>query len=83
MTGPPPVDRKLGFNVIKVRPGIDLDMEDFRLKVTQAFHHQSEFPVGFLIEIGELRIYHAGDTVYDASLGKINTDVALIPIGGT
>ncbi len=81
--GPPPVDRKLGFNVIKVRPGNSLDFDGFKLRVIKAFHHQSEFPVGFLIEIGELRIYHAGDTYYDSGLGRINTDIALLPIGGT
>ncbi|MBR9681174.1 MAG: metal-dependent hydrolase [Candidatus Altiarchaeota archaeon] len=81
--GPPPVERKLGFNVVKVRPNNSMKFDEFNLRVTQAFHHQSEVPLGYILEIGELRIYHAGDTYYDKSLGKLNTDIALLPIGGT
>ena len=81
--GPAPVERKLDFNIIKIRPNNVLDFDGFKLRVTNAFHEKSETPVGLIIEIGDLRIYHAGDTMYDKSLGKINTDVALLPIGGT
>ncbi len=80
--GPPPVERKLGFKIIKVRPGNKLDYPNFTLKVMPAFHHQSEFPVGYLLDFDGVRVYHAGDTYYNAELGKINTDVALLPIGG-
>jgi L-ascorbate metabolism protein UlaG (beta-lactamase superfamily) len=80
--GPPPVERKLLTKIVKVRPGNKLDYDEFTLRVVEAFHHQSEFPVGYLLDFDGLRVYHAGDTYYDSSLAKINTEVALLPIGG-
>jgi len=80
--GPPPVERVLNRTVIKVRPGTKLEYPDFTLRATPAFHHQSEFPIGYLLDFNGLRLYHAGDTYYDKELAKINTDVALLPIGG-
>lgn len=80
--GPPPVERKLVTKIVKVRPGNKLDYEKFSLRVEPAFHHQSELPVGYLLDFDGLRVYHAGDTYYNKELGKINTDVALLPIGG-
>ena len=81
--GPPPVERKIGQKIVKVRPGNEFKYDKFTLRVVPAFHHQSEFPVGFLLDFGGLRVYHAGDTVYNKELGGINTDVALLPVGGT
>ena len=81
--GPPPIERKLGLKTIKVRPGNEFEYPKFMLRVIQAYHHQSEFPVGFLLDFGGLRVYHAGDTVYNKDLSSVNTDVALLPIGGT
>mgnify|MGYP000064709504 CR=1 FL=1 len=81
--GPPPVERKLDFKIVKVRPGNELDYGDFIVRVIPAFHHQSEFPVGFLLDFDGFRIYHAGDTYYDRTLADVNTDIAMVPIGGT
>ncbi|HDR53365.1 MAG TPA: metal-dependent hydrolase [archaeon] len=81
--GPPQVDRVLGQKVIKVRPGNELKYDKFMLRIIPAFHHQSEFPVGYLMDFNGFRIYHAGDTYYDDKLAHVNTDVALLPIGGT
>jgi L-ascorbate metabolism protein UlaG (beta-lactamase superfamily) len=80
--GPPPVERKLTMKIVKVRPGNKLDYDKFSLRVEPAFHQQSEFPVGYLLDFDGLRVYHAGDTYYNKELAKINTDVALLPIGG-
>lgn len=81
--GPPPLERKLGFKMVKVRPGNEFDYDDFILRVVPAFHERSEFPVGFLLDFDGLRVYHAGDTMYDKKLRDVSTDVALLPIGGT
>lgn len=72
------------------------DFGSFKLKLTQALHGSSvggdngpaEYlgnPCGFLINIGDKTIYHAGDTGLFgdmALLGRLNAiDVALLPIG--
>lgn len=38
--------------------------------------------VGYIIEVGGLRIYHAGDTAVMPEMKDISVDVALLPIGG-
>lgn len=41
--------------------------------------------VGFILELGEFRIYHAGDTGLTTDMGLLqamNVDLALLPIGG-
>jgi len=48
------------------------------------FHPKADGKVGFVIELGGLRIYHAGDTdaiPEMAALGSV--DVALVPVSGT
>jgi L-ascorbate metabolism protein UlaG (beta-lactamase superfamily) len=80
--GPAPVERKLVTKIVKVKPGTKLEYDKFSLQVEPAFHHQSELPVGYLLDFDGLRVYHAGDTYYDSSLAKINTDVAMLPVGG-
>ncbi|MFP3895846.1 MAG: MBL fold metallo-hydrolase [Anaerolineales bacterium] len=39
--------------------------------------------VGYLVEVGERRIYHAGDTDLIPEMDDIRCDVALLPAGGT
>jgi L-ascorbate metabolism protein UlaG (beta-lactamase superfamily) len=38
--------------------------------------------VGYIIELGGLRIYHAGDTVLMQGMNSFSADVVLLPIGG-
>ncbi|MDI3539024.1 MAG: hypothetical protein PWQ52_147 [Methanolobus sp.] len=38
--------------------------------------------VGYILEIGGLRIYHAGDTAVIPEMRNFSVDVALLPIGG-
>jgi L-ascorbate metabolism protein UlaG (beta-lactamase superfamily) len=48
------------------------------------FHPKADGKVGFVIELGGLRVYHAGDTDVIpemAALGSV--DVALVPVSGT
>jgi len=39
--------------------------------------------VGFIITVAGVRIYHAGDTDVIPEMDDIETDVALLPVGGT
>jgi len=45
--------------------------------------HPRGLGVGYIIEIGRVRIYHAGDTDLIPEMKNIQTDIALLPIGGT
>ena len=39
--------------------------------------------MGFIVTVGGRRIYHAGDTDLIPEMDAIETDVALLPAGGT
>ncbi|TGC06754.1 MBL fold metallo-hydrolase [Methanolobus halotolerans] len=45
--------------------------------------HPREDGVGYIIEVGGLRIYHSGDTDFIPEMSDFSADVALLPIGGT
>ena len=47
------------------------------------FHPKANNWLGFVIEIGNVRIYYAGDTdIIDEMKTLKNIDVALLPVGG-
>jgi len=48
------------------------------------FHPKENNWVGYIFEVGETRIYHAGDTDFIPEMRNlIDIDVAMLPIGGT
>ena len=50
---------------------------------TRKPHHKGEC-VGYILQIGNLRIYHAGDTDLIPEMSNLgNIDIAFLPIGGT
>jgi L-ascorbate metabolism protein UlaG (beta-lactamase superfamily) len=79
-----------------VKPGDRLDAEGVTIEVLPAyntskfrspgkpFHPQTDGKVGFLLGIGAIRIYHAGDTDEIPEMAKAaGVDVALLPVSGT
>lgn len=51
--------------------------------VDKEYHKKNNNWVGYIITIGDEKIYVAGDTDYLEELDNIKCDLALIPIGGT
>ena len=49
----------------------------------QPFHPQTAGHVGYIVTIGGVRLYFAGDTDYIAEMDRIRCDVALLPVSGT
>lgn len=62
----------MGIN-IEVLPAYNIDKQ---------YHPKGE-GVGYLIEIGGVRIYHTGDTDFIPEMKDVSADVVLVPIGGT
>jgi len=46
------------------------------------FHPRANAWVGYVLDIGGVTYYHAGDTDHAPELDQVHTDVALLPIGG-
>lgn len=72
-----------------VKPGSDISVKDIHIEVTRAynvnkrFHPRDKDHVGFIVDVGGRRIYHAGDTDLIPEMKHIDADIALLPIGGT
>lgn len=51
--------------------------------VNKTFHTKEKGWVGYIIELGGIRYYFAGDTDINEENKKVKCDVAFIPVGGT
>jgi len=78
-----------------IEPGQDLDFGEVRISalasynIDKHFHPKEESWVGYLVKIGDVLIYHAGDTDLIPEMQKLTgykqkgkQFVALLPIGG-
>ena len=85
--------RELGKNITVVKAGTELVSDKIKVKVVEAYNlpqnesakimHKKSNGVGYLINIGDKVIYHAGDTDYIPEMQNIGRiDIALLPIGG-
>ena len=77
-----------GCDVKIVKPGDTIKVSDVSIEVVPAyninkdFHNQRDEWVGYVIEMNNVRIYHAGDTDLIEEMRK-DIDVALLPVSGT
>ncbi|AEM38958.1 hypothetical protein Pyrfu_1090 [Pyrolobus fumarii 1A] len=87
---------KTGLKVVSVAPGDKLELGDVVIETVPAyntnkfrapgvvFHPKEDGRVGYLIEVGGVRIFHAGDSdnipEYEQLRGRV--DVALLPVSG-
>ncbi|MGB9938480.1 MBL fold metallo-hydrolase [Methanosarcina sp.] len=65
-----------------------LEIKGTRIEVVPAYnidkpYHPRGSGVGYIVELGGIRIYHAGDCDFFPEMRSIRADVALLPIGGT
>lgn len=85
--------KELGKEITIVKPGIELDMGDIKIRTIEAYNekreekgklmHKKGDGVGYIVTINGKRIYHAGDTDLIPEMECLkNIDVALLPIGG-
>lgn len=81
--------RKLKGDVMVVKPGDTVEADGVTVEITPAyntnksFHPKSSGWIGFIINMGGKRIYHAGDTDRIPEMDKMRVDVALVPVSGT
>jgi L-ascorbate metabolism protein UlaG (beta-lactamase superfamily) len=78
---------KAGYKSLSV--GQTIQIGSFKItgvrayNLTKTFHPKSKNWLGYLIEVDGIKIYHAGDTDNIPEMKEIQTDIALLPIGGT
>lgn len=91
LVAPHDVARELSGDVTPVRPGETHDVAGVRFSTVPAyntreealeFHPRAKDWVGYVLELGGVSYYHAGDTDHAPELDDVRADVALLPIGG-
>lgn len=92
VVAPRDVAKELSGNVTAVAPGESHEISGVRFETVPAYnvveerldmHPKANAWVGYVIELGGRRYYHAGDTDALPELESLRTDVAMVPIGGT
>jgi L-ascorbate metabolism protein UlaG (beta-lactamase superfamily) len=84
------------IEIILSEPGKEISMENIKIKsipaynINKQFHPKNEGWVGYIIQLGSVVIYHAGDTDLIKEMSDLvgygkkgNYFIALLPIGGT
>lgn len=75
-------------DVLPISPGETVEACGVTVKAVVSYntnkpnHPASAGNVGFIVEVGGRRIYHAGDTDLIPEMSEIACDVALLPMGG-
>ncbi len=81
--------KKCNLNTKVVKEGDSVDLGWVNVKAVPAYNlnkpfHPRGLGVGFIIEINDKKIYHAGDTDFIPEMKELKgIDLALLPIGGT
>ena len=88
---PHDVAGELRGNIAPVEPGGTYEGDGLRFETVPAyntreealdFHPKANRWVGYVLELGGITYYHAGDTDHAPELSDVRSDVALLPIGG-
>jgi L-ascorbate metabolism protein UlaG (beta-lactamase superfamily) len=74
-------------DVVAMNIGATVEIKGFKISMVPALHSAGRgSPVGFVVESGGIKLYHAGDTALFGDMRVIgrlySPDVALLPIGG-
>ncbi|MBM3247259.1 MBL fold metallo-hydrolase [Candidatus Pacearchaeota archaeon] len=86
------IDKKIDIRIAE--PGTTMEFFDSKLRfwtipaynINKNFHTREDDWNGYIVQIGETKIYHAGDTDLIPEMKKLEgmgVDLALLPIGGT
>ncbi len=73
---------------IPVSAGETLHVGEFTItavaayNLTRRFHPRSSGWLGYLVEVGGMQVYHAGDTDLVPEMADLRPDIALLPVGG-
>ena len=87
------IDKKVNMQLIEAGEKLKLGNIEFHAvpayNINKQFHEKSEGWVGYVIKLGKVIIYHAGDTDLTEDMKKLtgyskegNKFIALLPIGG-
>lgn len=80
--------KKLKGDVRVMKPGDSISVKGVLVEavpaynVNKRFHPSDSGGLGFIVEFGGIRVYHAGDTDLIPEMSEIKADIALLPVSG-
>ncbi len=81
--------KKFKGRIKVLRPGDRTNIQGIEIEAVSAynvdknFHPKANQWLGFILTIGGVRIYHAGDTDFIPEMKDVRADIALLPVSGT
>jgi len=88
--GPADVAKEMGNDVIAMRPGQEMTIDQLKVKAIPAynigkkFHPKKNNWIGFIFTLSNnTTVYHAGDTDFIPEMNALKVDIALLPVSGT
>lgn len=81
--------KKLSGDVRVVKPGDSLKVGDVEVRAVPSyntdknFHPRANSWLGFVLDVGEVSVYHAGDSDHIPEMAELDVDIALLPVSGT
>lgn len=81
--------KKLRGPVTILKPGGSFRASGLKVEAVPAyntdktFHPRGKGWLGFIVEVGGVRVYHAGDTDFIPEMKELKVDIALLPVSGT
>jgi L-ascorbate metabolism protein UlaG (beta-lactamase superfamily) len=82
--------RSVANDITILKPGDEITVGEIKVKAVHSYninktnHPKSKNWLGFVVTLSDgRRVYHAGDTDNIPEMADIETDVALLPVGGT
>ena len=82
-------DQLKGYKVVKVNPSDEREVMGIGFKavpsynVNKKFHPKKNEWVGYIVDFGGIKIYHAGDTDFIPEMKDFKCNIALLPVSGT
>jgi len=80
---------KISGNVQIIAPGELLDFGEIKIKAVPAYNTNKSFHpkengwIGVIVDNGNIKIYHTGDTDIIPEMKNVDADVWLVPVSGT
>ena len=81
--------RRLTSNYKVIDPGCRYEISGLRFETVPAYnikkryHPKSKRYIGYIVEIGNKRVYAMGDTDRTPDIDEVKCDICFVPIGGT
>ena len=81
--------KKLSGDIRVMSPGDSIHIDGMKVHAVPAYNTDKQFHpknnnwLGFIIDIDETRIYHAGDTDFIPEMKNFHVDIAFLPVSGT